>query len=82
MFLYICVHLAFREVTTGNGSVLLKVLRARGVDPPYTPLHTNGKDINGTKRKIEGLHSSFNAVLTWRMGGFYLAGSRFCTGLF
>ena len=32
----------------------------------YTPLHTNGKEINGTKRNIEGLHSSFNTVLTWR----------------
>ena len=43
---------------------------ARGIYPPYTPLHTNGKEINGTKRNIEGPHSSLNAVLTLRMEVF------------
>ena len=28
---------------------------AWGVYPPYTPLHTNGKEINGNTRNIEGL---------------------------
>ena len=38
---------------------------ARGVYGGYTPLYTNGKEKNGTTRNIEGLHQSFNAVLTW-----------------
>jgi len=29
---------------------------ARGVYGEYTPLHTNGKEINGATRNIEGLH--------------------------
>jgi len=37
----------------------------------YTPLHTNEKEINRTLRKIEGLHLSFNSVLTWKMEVFY-----------
>jgi len=51
---------------------------ARGVYPPYAPLHTNGKEINGTTRNIEGLQFFFNAVLTWKMEDFYRAESRFC----
>ena len=39
---------------------------ARGVYPPYTPLNTNGKEIN--YRNIERLHYTFNAVLTYIAG--------------
>ena len=48
----------------------------------YTPLHTNGKEINRTKRNNEGKHSSFNNVLTWRMEVFYLVDPDFATGSF
>ena len=62
----VSVHLAFREVTTGFGSALLKKTQryrvrerkwqtretlARSVYPWNTPLYTNGKEINGTKRR-------------------------------
>ena len=30
---------------------------ARGLYPPYTPLHTNGKEINRTTSNIKGLHT-------------------------
>ena len=39
---------------------------ARGVYPPYRPLHTNGEEIN--YRNIERLHYTFNAVLTYVAG--------------
>jgi len=35
-----------------------------------TPLHTNGKE-KRTTIKIKGQHSSFNAVLPWKMEVFY-----------
>ena len=67
--------LKYSEIQGEREKMANRETSARGVCPPYTPLHTNGKEINGTKRNIEGPHSSLNAVLTWRME-FFL--SRFC----
>ena len=56
------VHLSFRRATTGSKSTQkyrveerkwkTRKTLARGVYPLHTPLHTNGKEINGTTRNI------------------------------
>ena len=62
---YYSVHLAFREATKYSKKLRernwqTKETLARGVNPLYKPLHTNGKEINGTKSNNKGLNSSFS----------------------
>ena len=68
--IYDCsIHSTFRETTTRRGASLTiqryrvrerkwqtRETLARGVYGGYTPLHTNGKEKNGTTRNIEGMH--------------------------
>ena len=49
-----------------------------------TPLHTKGKEKNGTTQttNIEGLYSSYNTVLLWRMEVFTKLDPDFATDSF